>query len=392
MTGMHLRRLLLLPASLLLAAPAAAQDWWEPYIDLPGGVHVIEVDSLIRFDASTAAEVQQSIQQIGGRGRRGAGHRFRRSIDYRWEELPSGECRMGDVQILLRSVLMMPEFENIAEAEPVLQRQWQVYRRAILDHELAHRELMERTYTEFRDELMARPAAPCREARNALPQIVVDMQNELREEQRALDMAAAGDRDLVRWPPRDPSAEPLWWEPYRDLPGGVHVLPVDSFYTFEATHPRQIKLNMDAFGPKVDGEAFYGLHKATWTYDFTWDRSTPGVCGIEDLRILVRSVITMPQVADPAALEPEVRAQWDQYYTALRIHELGHRNIMEAHLVALRERVLQEPPRPCQEWEAPLDEIFSRVSPELRAQQEGYDDRTDHGRTEGAVWPPPVRR
>lgn len=190
----------------------------------------------------------------------------------------------------------------------------------------------------------------------------------------------------------DTVAEAEWWRPYEELPGGVHILPVDSAYVFEADQEREIQLNLQAFGPSIDGTRRFAQHSATWNFHVTWERPGPGLCQPSDLRIIARSVITMPQLADVEALDPDLRAKWDRFHTALRIHELGHRNILDQHLVQLREIILSQPAMMCDLFAGVFEELNTVEGDRLRAKQDGYDQETESGRTQGAVWPPPRRQ
>lgn len=185
-----------------------------------------------------------------------------------------------------------------------------------------------------------------------------------------------------------PDSAAAWWTPYDDLPPGVYVLPVDSLYEFEADHPREVELNLEAFGPDAYEERFHGAHAATWRYSFEWEYPARGLCKPTDLRILARSVLTLPDLANVETVDAELRRDWKTYVSALREHELGHRRILESHLIELRERLIAQPARSCDEYPKAFEPVRSRARQELRSRQESYDEETRHGRTQGAVWPP----
>lgn len=180
----------------------------------------------------------------------------------------------------------------------------------------------------------------------------------------------------------------VWWTPYAHLPPDVYVLPVDSLYEFEADHPREVELNLRAFGPVAQEERFHGKHSATWSYKYEWTRPERNICKPTDLRILARSVITLPHLSNVDSVDAELREDWTSYISALREHEIGHRQILEDHLIELRERLIAQPTRPCAEFPGASEPIRDSARQELRARQDAYDEKTRHGRTQGAVWPP----
>lgn len=107
-------------------------------------------------------------------------------------------------------------------------------------------------------------------------------------------------------------------------------------------------------------------------------------CVLKDARVKVESVVTLPQLA-PGTFAPAVAAEWQRYYSALRVHEYLH--------VASGKGAA----RTTQQWLAsmqisgPCHAARPRVRVAIEAYIHKLDERdrqldtvTDHGRSQGA--------
>ena len=180
----------------------------------------------------------------------------------------------------------------------------------------------------------------------------------------------------------------VWWSVIDSIPPGVSVIAVDSLYGFEADSRQEIALAMRTFGPVSGGEDWFGWHQAHWRYHYDWERNEAGACRPAEVTILLRSVITMPHLYNADSLGERLRREWTAYTEALREHEEGHREIARQQLVQMRAELLDMAFTTCAQSPEIVQMIADRNGDDLRKRQAAYDAETDHGRTQGASWPP----
>lgn len=179
-----------------------------------------------------------------------------------------------------------------------------------------------------------------------------------------------------------------WWAGIDTLPPGVSVTTVDSVYAFSATSEEAIGQALERLGPESGDRTFHGRHFSRWRYRYALARNEEGGCTIDTVRIRLRSVIVMPRLRNVGRVGPELRTRWRRYTEALRRHEEGHRHIARQAMDRMWEDFMAVPPGPCDGFGAVLESIQSDAGDRLDRAQAAYDRETDHGRTEGATWPP----
>ncbi len=142
------RRLAVLFACFAGAVPAMAQDgggdWWDDLKDMPPGFQVIEVDSVYAISGFTHDDVLREMHR-NGPGADDVGVRlglhvsqWRYSYQYA-DSGGSGRCRLTEAQVLLRSVIVLPDWTNASTAPPDVASGWRPFLRSLSDHEDGHR-------------------------------------------------------------------------------------------------------------------------------------------------------------------------------------------------------------------------------------------------------------
>jgi predicted secreted Zn-dependent protease len=120
-----------------------------------------------------------------------------------------------------------------------------------------------------------------------------------------------------------------------------------------------------------------------WNYEYLLKRDE---CILRSLNVRVRVRFTLPQWVDSERADEALQGEWKRYFGALQLHESGHAGL---GIAAAKEMVRLVNSR---EWRAPdrtelkaqIDEACDKVVQEFRARDVAYDEKTDHGRTQGA--------
>lgn len=180
-----------------------------------------------------------------------------------------------------------------------------------------------------------------------------------------------------------------WWAGIESMPSGFQTVEVDSVYRVSGSTREELSSAMRRDGPVAkDGARRLGLHVAQWrySYDYVTGGETPD-CRLTRARVLLRSVIILPDWAGAPAAPPELARGWRAFLGALRGHERGHRDRARAQGAMLWTALLGLAAPDCDALERRVRGAADRILAQGEAEQRRYDLETGHGATQGAVWP-----
>ncbi|WP_298092335.1 DUF922 domain-containing protein [uncultured Sphingomonas sp.] len=123
----------------------------------------------------------------------------------------------------------------------------------------------------------------------------------------------------------------------------------------------------------------HGRIQGTWQAPARADHDAP--CRPEAVIIRYSATMRLPYLAEPDPL-PELAQAWRLYALNLERHEAQHLERIRRALPRLAEAIAAAP---C----TGADAAGAVVLDEIRADGRAYDTETEHGRREGAVFPPP---
>lgn len=158
----------------------------------------------------------------------------------------------------------------------------------------------------------------------------------------------------------------------------VHAINIDNatmqFYTVEGANEDEIRAGIDDLRP--------GDYDAQTDWQFEWFVPDDGYgsCNLDGVTVDYAITVIFPQWTPPAQATAALIEQWNDYIDALAVHESGHvervvPNIPELY-EAIKESSCDSFDAAAQEWLDAIDQINSE-----------YDADTDHGATQGAVFP-----
>lgn len=140
-------------------------------------------------------------------------------------------------------------------------------------------------------------------------------------------------------------------------------------------------------GPEVHGRQFFGLTE--WEMSAGYRPVEDGSrCAIDDLTIEVSVTTHLPRWSRAVAAPSSLRRAWDRFVAALDQHERGHRVLAEDAAETVRHRLLAISAPTCDRLDGVARREMTTVMQEYERRQLAYDAETEHGRTQGAVWPP----
>lgn len=153
-----------------------------------------------------------------------------------------------------------------------------------------------------------------------------------------------------------------------------------SYYDIEATDAAGIKAELRASGIRWGRKRFRAL--TNWNYKWHWDAVPGGGCGTAHARVKFDAKVTLPRIANPDSLSPEVARAWQPYMDALIRHEANHVWLAYEGRLLVADAVRSSG---CTSANAAGQLAIAKVNYESAK----YDERTKHGVREGARFRPP---
>ena len=166
-------------------------------------------------------------------------------------------------------------------------------------------------------------------------------------------------------------------ETARQIPNTIRT----DYYEVHGTNAEALLASMRATHPSTN-------HASTeWRVDWNFEYQVkPDECILSSFSTRVRVRYTLPKWVDSQRADKALQGEWKRYLSALGLHEGGHAGFgIEAAKEMVRlvnSREWRAPDR--KELKARIDEECNKTLREFRAREVAYDEKTDHGRTQGA--------
>lgn len=139
-------------------------------------------------------------------------------------------------------------------------------------------------------------------------------------------------------------------------------------------------------GPRDGEDIFFGLTQTE--LDVRYDPvEVSGGCLIEDTEVDLALLVTMPEWVPGAGAAPDLQRQWGRFRRALAAHEAEHVRIADEGAEASYRAVAGLFRPTCEKAVEEARRRLERLGVEIAAEHRRFDDETEHGRLDGAVWP-----
>lgn len=118
----------------------------------------------------------------------------------------------------------------------------------------------------------------------------------------------------------------------------------------------------------------WGLFNSQLPY--TWKGNAQNV---KEITLEPAFTITMPTWAAYRDQPQQCKDEWDAMWKALQKHEEGHRSLFEkgVSMVVTKLEGLETPTK------GDIDNLMKQTESDLQTEQDKYDTRTDHGKSQG---------
>ncbi len=157
------------------------------------------------MSGSTAANLQSEMEArapvVDGRRVQGA-HFWEWWHHYEYAPAQGGRCKVTNSVVLVRSLIVLPQWTDQAAADRDLVRAWNGYRFRLREHEDGHRAITLRSATELFNRVLARPASACTSLRDDVRALADSVFQSSADSQAAYDVETRhGLGQGARWPP-----------------------------------------------------------------------------------------------------------------------------------------------------------------------------------------------
>lgn len=136
-----------------------------------------------------------------------------------------------------------------------------------------------------------------------------------------------------------------------------------------------------------DGRKFDSVTNWKVKSDYGHKRA-PESCATDSFIVTVEVVFHLPKWAPTNDAPLSLVKKWDSYMENLMMHEQGHRDRAVEAATELTRSVAELPPAgTCTELDREVQKLYRARMEKLLKDQEEYDDITNHGIAQGAVFP-----
>jgi predicted secreted Zn-dependent protease len=149
----------------------------------------------------------------------------------------------------------------------------------------------------------------------------------------------------------------------------------------------ELRKELDAKGIKDSFGTWdaYAAWDLGWTHDYF---ITEDNCRTDKIAVVVVLTYTLPEWNAPTDAPQELKDHWEKYMKAVATHEEGHRKIaVEAGEELYRSLAAMPPQYNCNILKKKTDLLGNTILELYNQKDIVYDLLTDHGETQGAIFP-----
>lgn len=158
-------------------------------------------------------------------------------------------------------------------------------------------------------------------------------------------------------------------------------------YPISGTTAAALRQQMNQFGPLgQNGKRFDAYTKWHVAWQYRYDM-VDGKCRLTSLTVNTTITYTMPAWQNSQQASRSLQQHWRRYYQALQLHEEGHANHGRAATQAIWQQLRQLARPTCNAMSQIVNQTAQGIINNYAQKDIDYDRQTDHGRTQGAVFP-----
>lgn len=157
------------------------------------------------------------------------------------------------------------------------------------------------------------------------------------------------------------------------------------YYDVHGRTPYALASSLATHGPEHNGERYFGMTE--WEVRASYGRRVEaGTCRLTDIAVHLDVDISLPRWRNGAE-EDALRTEWDAFVHALDEHEHGHRALAVEAADTIRQRLVTLRADDCRTLWRKAETTMIAVMADYDERHRAYDLFTNHGYTQGVVWP-----
>jgi predicted secreted Zn-dependent protease len=171
----------------------------------------------------------------------------------------------------------------------------------------------------------------------------------------------------------------------------ITVAREEKLYQISGNTPKELRRQLDKFGPvdKETGKKFDARTDWLIEWHYYYKESSKD-CQIDQKRVDVSLTLTFtyPEWKYPPDAASSTVDKWNTYTKNLILHEEGHATIADEGAQVIYETILDMPASAtCNALEKATNAAAQEKIDEIKQQEKQYDKETEHGKTQGAIFP-----
>jgi len=136
-----------------------------------------------------------------------------------------------------------------------------------------------------------------------------------------------------------------------------------------------------------DGSKYDSVTKWRVAWDYGYNKSG-GMCSADGFRLTVDIIVRLPAWLHRSSAGQPLSEKWESYIDMLKAHENGHVDKVVEAADELTKAVEEMPSAAtCANLDRQIRQLSKNRLKLLEKEQNGYDEETSHGWTQGALFP-----
>lgn len=137
-----------------------------------------------------------------------------------------------------------------------------------------------------------------------------------------------------------------------------------------------------------DGKMYDSVTNWAWEWEHAHHQAQPAVCAPNAIELTLEITFRYPRWARTADAPASLERKWNEYLKNLEAHEKGHRDMAVAAAEGFSRAVAALPPAAsCYRLDRMVHALSREWMDRLKADAKTYDQATNHGVTQGALFP-----
>lgn len=171
-------------------------------------------------------------------------------------------------------------------------------------------------------------------------------------------------------------------------PGFKHVALPTQYYSVNGYTVAQIRQQLNTCSSALFGGVRYDAATHWYTNAaWSWIVLPNGLCDMGAVAVSTHTSQLMPRWNETAAAGADVSNRWKTYMTNLALHEKGHVDSAVQRSQKIHKDILDAPPTNCATINQSAQNTLATGIEAMRQAEINYDIQTQHGATQGAIFP-----